>query len=710
MKRPAPWALCATLIAAAPALAAAPAESAPQAPPAAGAVEDSERPAPAEARVLDAVTVVERANQVVTNVATRLPAEALETPYTVLSVSDALIEHSAATSLADVMRYAATVGGTDNFGNAGEFFSMRGFQLSAGNNYFRDGIRYRKYGQVPLYDIERVEILRGPASVLYGALEPGGVVNIVTKKPQATPAVSARTRVGGNDYRQVVVDATGPLGDSLRYRVQGYHQEGGSFRDKVGGRAEGFSGQLEADLGPDTLLTARASVYRDRRTGDRGTVLARDAAGRVDFADIPRARFLGEDFAEHAFDDLNLSLSLRHDLNAAWQVRADLVRSEQTEDRTYIWAMPAEQIVGTDGLLQRQIGDWDAKLQGNLGRVEAAGHFELGPTAHRVLFGAEFERFTNRRTNLRYRFSAINIYNPVYLDHRPANGAQTLNSVYASRFDSRSYYVQDLVDLGPYLTLLGGLRYDHVREEHPDTGQVRQKADGVTPQIGVVFRPTRWLSPYVSYTRSFVPQDGTDREGKAFEPQKSRQYEAGVKIDLAPARTFLTIAAYRLERRNLKVTDPVDPSFSRLSGLRRSKGVEVSLDTAPLPGLNLSLNYAYAREAKFIVDNSYAGNGIPNVPRHAVGVFADYAFQGGLAASVGLTHVGRRYGTDNNSFTLPPYTLVDLGLRYALTKQVELSVNLRNAFDQTYYTGSINSTTIGVGEPRTLYAGLKLEL
>lgn len=149
-------------------------------------------------RTLGTVTVIERANAVSSNVATRLPAEAMETPFTVLSVPGDIIEETGATRLSDAMRYAATVGGTDNFGNAGEFFSSRGFQLSAGKNYFRDGLRYRKYGQVPLYDIERIEILRGPASVLYGALEPGGVVNIVTKKPEAIASQKLNVRVGGN--------------------------------------------------------------------------------------------------------------------------------------------------------------------------------------------------------------------------------------------------------------------------------------------------------------------------------------------------------------------------------------------------------------------------------------------------------------------------------------------------------------------------------
>ena len=131
----------------------------------------------------------------------RVSASAMQTPFSVTAVDNKLIENSSAGSLSDVMRYAATVGGTDNFGNAGEFFSSRGFQLAAGKNYFRDGLRYRKYGQVPLYDIERIEVLRGPASVLYGALEPGGVINIVSRQPSRTFGAAARLRLRQHRWR-----------------------------------------------------------------------------------------------------------------------------------------------------------------------------------------------------------------------------------------------------------------------------------------------------------------------------------------------------------------------------------------------------------------------------------------------------------------------------------------------------------------------------
>ncbi len=663
-------------------------------------------------RTLGTVTVIERANTVSSNVATRLPAEAMETPFTVLSVSGDIIEETGATRLSDAMRYAATVGGTDNFGNAGEFFSSRGFQLSAGKNYFRDGLRYRKYGQVPLYDIERIEILRGPASVLYGALEPGGVVNIVTKKPEAIASQKLNMRVGEQGYRQIIGDITGPLTERIRYRLQAMHENGTKFRDQTKSTSTGFSGQIDIDLTPKTLLTARASIFRDHRTGDRGTVLARDAQGNINFAEVPRSRFLGEPFAYNDFDDINASVSLRHEVNDNWQVRADLVHSHQDEDRTYIWAMPSDQIVGTNGLLRRQIGDWQARLRGKLGRLETTGKFTLGPTRHRLLIGAEFEDFDNHRENRRYAFPSINIYHPHYLTSRPRNGRQTLNSPYASHFNSRSFYVQDIVNLGEHFTLLAGLRHDHVREKDPRANdKIRQTSDGLTPQIGLVWRPVHWISPYASFTRGFVPQDGVDRSGKAFDPQKSKQYEAGVKLDLSPGRAFFSLAAFRLERFNLKMTDPEDPAFSRLSGLQRSSGVEMTLDAKPMRGLNVILNYAYMNKARIIEDNRYAGRTIANVPKHALGLFADYAFSGtlrGLSANLGVTYVDHRFITPQNNFSLPSYTLVDLGLRYAITPKIDATLNVRNLFDKTYYTGAINSTTIGVGAPRTAYAGLNM--
>ncbi len=670
----------------------------------------AETEAEAEANKLPEVTVRQTADTISSNVATRLPASAMETPFTVTSVDGDLIENTGANNLSDVMRYAAIVGGTDNFGNSGEFFSSRGFQLAAGSNYFRDGLRYRKYGQVPLYDIERVEFLRGPASVLYGALEPGGVVNIVSRQPQKTFGASAALKLGQDDYRRATVDITGPINDQVRYRLQALDLESDSFRDVVTQRAKGVTGQVDIDLTSDTLLSLRASHYSDRRTGDRGTVLATRTDGSVGFADVPRSRFLGERYAQFNFRDTNLSAGLRHRFNDQWQLRADLVHSRQDEDRTYMWFLADNSPVGTNGLLRRQVGDWDATLRGSLGRVETVGTFATGDLTHRLLVGAEFERFTNRRTNNRYDTNPINIYNPVYSPTRPANGKQTLASVFAERFDSNGLYVQNMMNWRDAITVLVGARYDSVDSKDPDTKKDRDHSKGLTPQFGVVFHPTPWISPYISYTRSFLPQDGTDRNGNRFDPQKSRQWEAGVKLDLQDQKTFVTLAAYQLEKRNLKMTDPDDPSFSRLSGLRRSKGIEAAVHSKPLPGLNLTANWAYAAEAKFIEDNKFAGNTTPNVPRHALGLFADYNFQGDWnqwGASAGLTYVGQRQGTDNNSFQLPSYTLLDLGVRYRATRNVIITASVKNITDRTFYTGSINATTIGVGTPRRAYVGLE---
>ena len=652
------------------------------------------------------------ANAVASSVATRLPAGAMETPYTITSVGQQLIERSTATRLSDVMRYAATVGGTDNFGNAGEFFSSRGFRLAAGSNYFRDGMRYRKYGQVPLYDIERIEFLRGPASVLYGALEPGGVVNIVSKKPQKDFGASARLKLGQRNWRQVQADITGPASQRLRYRVQALHERADSFRDLVSSRGSGLSGQLELDVSAATRLTLRASWYDDRRTGDRGTVLARDAAGRVGIAPLPRSRFLGERYTVYDFSDFNLFAGLEHAITPRWQLRANVAHSRQKEDRVFMWFVGANSIVGPDGLLRRRVGDWHASLRGVLGRLEVRGQFDTGAFNHRLLAGMEFERFTNRRTNFIYETHPINIYRPVYSATRPPNGKPVSRQIYADRFDSHGFYVQDMLAWGDTLTFLAGLRFDQVKSKDPDRHTARDHARGVTPQLGIVFHPAPWVSPYVSYARSFKPQSGTDRFGKRFEPQKGRQWEAGIKFDWPDAKTFLTLAAYRLERFNLKMTDPQDPAYSRLSGMNRSKGLEAALHTRPMRGLDVTLNYAFT-QARYVRDNAYSGKTLTDVPRHALGAFADWQLPGGWshwAASLGLTYVGKRQGMADNSFQLPAYTLIDAGLRRSLGRQLTLTVNVKNLFDRTWYANSINTSSIGVGAPRTFFMGLEFRL
>src|SRR5690606_14535476 len=261
--------------------------------PAAGLAQEVGHEAPNE------IIVIGEADTTAASVATRVPVGAMETPFAITQVPNEIIEETAARSLADALRYAGTVGGTDNFGNAGEFFSSRGFQLANGSNYFRDGLRYRKYGQVPLYDMERLELLRGPASILYGALEPGGVLNIVSRKPRAEARTTMRVRGGSWDYWQATVDTTGPVTEDVNYRLQGLYENAGSFRDLVESKSAGISGAVDFEVTPTTLVTARASWFNDQRTGDRGTVLSYQDDGRFtanngrkfDFADVPRSRF-----------------------------------------------------------------------------------------------------------------------------------------------------------------------------------------------------------------------------------------------------------------------------------------------------------------------------------------------------------------------------------------------------------------------------------
>ena len=666
----------------------------------------------------DAIVVIAEADRAAASVATRVPVGTMETPFTITQIPEEVITETAARSLADVLRYGGTVGGTDNFGNAGEFFSSRGFQLAAGSNYFRDGLRYRKYGQVPLYDVERIELLRGPASILYGALEPGGVLNIVSRKPQGEAATNLRLRGGSWDYWQGTLDSTGPVTEGLNYRLQGLYESADSFRTGVESESQGVSGALDFQLTPATLVTLRASWFEDERTGDRGTVMTYQDGGRFtaangrqfDFADIPRSRFLGETFGVNEFSDTNVSLSLRHDLGSGWQLRSDVVRSEQEEDRTYVWAVSTEQIVGDNGLLTREIGDWDATLKGTLGRLELAGTVQTGILTHNLVVGGEYEHFNNRRTNVRYRFAPIDIYNPVYLDERPANGVRTVNSPYGSMFKSSGLYIQNVMEIGQHFVALGGLRYDRVTDDNLLTGARRQSAEGWTPQAGLVWRPTPYISPYVSYTRSFVPQGGTDYLGNPFDPEKGEQIEGGVKLDLRFARTIVTAAVFRLDRQNLTVADPDNPGFNRLSGLQRSKGFELSVDANPVDALRVTINWNHLFDAEFVEDNVYSGNTIPNAPANAVGAFASYDLEKvlpGVSVNAGATHVGRRYGISNNSFYLPAYTLVDLGARYRVSDNLQLMAAMRNLFDETFYTGSINPTTVGVGTPRSVTLELR---
>ncbi|MFT4198558.1 MAG: TonB-dependent siderophore receptor [Pseudoxanthomonas sp.] len=661
-----------------------------------------------KATTLDTVKVTTQANTAAST-ATRLPVEALETPFTIVSLSRDVIENSAATSLTEVLRYAATVGGEEYYGNSSELFYSRGFLLDTGYNFFRDGLRYRKFSSVPLYDVDRIEVLRGPASVIYGALEPGGVINIVSKVPQSEPEQNFRVSTGSYGYQQYTTDLTGPISESVRYRVQGMYSDGGSFRDLVDKRSFGGTATFDFDLGPDTLLTTRVSYYRDKHTADQGIVRTIQSDGSVDIANISRSTYLGEPYTYIHFRELDLSASLRHRISDNWNLRLDVEHSEQEEDRVYVIAEDGNTAVPLSGDFERREGQWNSRLKGTLGRAELAGDFDWGPTRHKLLLGTEAERFKNNHTHYQWDIDSINIYNPVYTWVRPSRSYD--DAVYSSPYgqlqSSQSAYLQDLIEFGAHAVLLTGVRYDHVRDKNTLEDSIRYDRDAFTPQLGLVLRPTPDISPYISYTQSFKANEGEDANGNGFAPERGEQLEAGVKWNLPSAKTLFTLAAYQIDKKNVLIYDDAsNPDVGRVGGKQRSRGAELSVDTAFSPNLRLGLNWAYIAEAEYLKDTDYTGNRLPNVPRNALGLWSDYTLPGDLyrwKLNLGATYTGITYSTSNNYYTLPAYFLADIGVRYEINDHITLAANIKNLFDRTYYTSSYyNSTMVVPGDPRTL--------
>ncbi|MCH8504837.1 MAG: TonB-dependent siderophore receptor [Ectothiorhodospiraceae bacterium] len=643
---------------------------------------------------------------------TRLEIPQQELPFSAFSIPSEIIEETQSSSLTEVMRYGGVTGGLDNFGNAGEFFSIRGFQLDNGNNYFRDGVRFRKYGYSPLFDLDRVEVLRGPASVLYGAVAPGGIVNFVTRPPSATPYTRIRLgAISEGPSWSVTGERTGPLNaeGSVRHRTIINREEGSGFRDFTEQEATGISSRLDWDLSNRTELALRISYFEDSRTADRGTTTVEDANGNVRIAPIPRDRFLGEPFTYNDYRDFNLGYELSHRLSSGWRLRQTTHAYWLDEDRLYLWGFGGGQglnePVAEDGVMNRTLGEWDADIRNLIMRLEADGVFHTGPLDHQLLVGVEGERFSNRRTNQRFDYDPIDIFNPSYRGRRPQTDAQTCCGPVSQKTHEYALYLQNRASLGDRYHLLLGGRFDYIEEENRLSGN-REYYGAVSPQIGAVYMPVPWVSLYASYTESFQPQSGQDRRGRDFDPRRGEQIEVGTKLDLLDQRLFLTAAVFRLDWRNFLVTDPADPDFQRQSGLRQSRGAELGLSGEILPGWTAYGNYTWMERAEFRRDDNLQGNTVRNVPEHLLSLWTSYSPVAGSWSNFrlggGLTVVGDRYGNDENEFRLGSYTLVDLALGYEPQPGTRLSLNVNNVFDETYYPGALFHRTISVGEPRNV--------
>ncbi|ASC71760.1 TonB-dependent siderophore receptor [Halomicronema hongdechloris C2206] len=670
--------------------------------------------AAADEEALQILVTGERSDYVPTEASvTRLDVPLRDTPRSIQVVPRQVIEDQAANRVGDALRNVSNVVRDGGFGGTADQFIMRGFFL---RNIFRDGFRDPTFSILETSNIERIEVIKGPASVLQGNLEPGGAINVVTEQPLANPRYEAQLRAGSFGFIRPTADLSGPLTDAgdLRYRVNLAYEGSDGFRDLDQDVERVFvSPVLAWDITDDTTLTLEFSYLDSERPFDRGLV----ASGR-DVADIPVRRFLGEPDDFYELEEISAGYRLEHQFNDQWGIRnAFRFLSSDTVD---FRAEPLNLNEAT-GELTRNFRSNDDLSQTYLLQTEVNGRFNTGSLEHNVLLGFDLSRVTDGGTQSRLPAGltpSINIFNPVYNQVTPPSFAELTNVVRDNfiRTDSIGIFAQDQIELTDNLQLLLAGRVDFVeqRSENNLTGTSdSQSPTAFSPSIGLLYRPVEPLALYASFSRSFQPNFGTDIDGNFLDPERGTQYEVGLRAELLQGNLIANLAVFHINRSGLATFDAATGAFVPTAE-QRSRGVELDISGEILPGWNVIASVGYI-DAEFTEEffGLEPGSRVDNVPEHTASLWTTYEIQSGdlqgLGFGAGVFHVGERAGDFGDTFDLPGYWRTDAAVFYNRDNW-RAAINVQNLFDVRYFTANnFGRVAIEPGAPLTIIGTLSVE-
>ncbi len=648
--------------------------------------------------------------------ATRTDTPLRDIPQSIEVVPQEVLRDQNVTRLEDALRNVSGV--TQAFSLPGTIstFTIRGFRVEegSGSNFLRDGLPDPAAGGVvELPNIDRIEVLKGPASVLYGFGNPGGTINLVTKQPLRDPFYEVEATVGNYDFYRGVVDLSGPLNDSktVLYRLNTSYRNSGSFIDFFDSKYLSFSPVISLNFGERTNLFLEGEYIKTDASFYSGVPLIGSVRSNPN-GKIRRNRNFGEPSDRIEQTVSRIGYRLEHTFSENWSLR----NAFRATFRDYSDNFTFPTGLNTDNrTLNRLYREYELDYENYSLTTYLTGKFSTGSINHQVVFGVDLNRF-DIRTPKFIAFSAqpIDIFAPIY---RQPLGNITNSFQNIQVTDSLGIYIQDQITLAENFKLLLGGRFDTFSQRYEfltDGSESSQSESAFSPRLGIVYQPISAISLYASYARSFTPANGTGflNTNLQFKPQRGTQYEVGVKADLSD-RLAATLAFYELTRTNILIDDPINEGFFIQTGEQRSRGIELSIGGEILPGWNIIAGYAYT-DAQITEDEDaeLVGNQLNNTPENAFNLWTTYEIQTGelqgLGFGLGLFFVGDRPGNLANTFEIPSYVRTDAAIFYNRDR-FRAALNFRNLFDISYFDFALNPTRLHYGQPFTVQGTISWE-
>jgi len=661
-----------------------------------------------------------------------------ELPQSVQILDGKVLEQLNITRLDAALDLASGVAKQNNFGGLWDSFAIRGF---AGDENFPSGFLVNGFnggrgygGPRDASNIDHIEVLKGPNAAVFGRGEPGGTVNIITKKATLRDSFGSFTVSGGsfNTYR-VEGDYNLKVSDTLAVRVNGATQDADSFRKTIHSRKTVLSPSVFWKITDKTSFTYEMEYVDQAVPFERGTVAINGVLGLVD-----RTTFLGEPGdGPITVKVLGHQAQLQQDLGNDWVFilgggyRSTKFRGYASDPELNL----GRQILDNDGInLARQRRYRNYSTENSSLRGEISGKIHTGPITHHIILGADADRFMVDQSQLRFRppsytpgapivycgpgvtscNNAINVFNPVY-GQLPVPTTPVPGTNQREVQTAWGVYFQDQMDITDRLKIRFGGRYDHFKQDVTD--RLRNNARTLvtktkfSPSAGALFKVTETLSIYGGYGSGFRPNTGVDALGRTFAPETSKSYEAGIRYVSPGNGITASLAAYKMTKDNVLTADNTSGT-SFVGGKAESKGIEADL-TANLPGdVHIIAAYAYT-DAKWATNftdpngvSIKVGDPLINIPKHSANVLVTKGFDLGSSGKVtvggGVNYVSRRLGETGTQFYLPSYTLTRALISYEPTKNVTIGVDVTNLFDVTWYPASYAAYWVAPGTPRTI--------
>lgn len=653
-------------------------------------------------------------------------------PQNVQSLTTETLDLAGITQMSAALDLVSGVSHLNNFGGLWDSYAIRGFSGDAAglpSGFLVNGFNGARGfgGPRDTSSVERIDVLKGPTSALFGRGEPGGTVNIVTKKPEFQSKGYVLLQGGSWNSFRGEADYTAPVSNDLAFRVNAAYDDAGSYRDTVRTKKYFVTPSALWKINDRTSISYEMEFSTQEIPFDRGLPIFKN-----DFDRLPVSRFLGEPGdGPVKINVWGNQLQFQHDFSDKWSllVGASYRKTRLRGIGQYPELVASRQPFFTDGtILSRQRRFEDSRSESLIARAELTGRFDVGGLSNTLVVGVDYDYMDLNRLQTRFRppvyvpgmtleqINGINVLNPVY-------GAYPLPDPFGSIvFDqdevakSWGAYFYDQIDLTEWLKVRVGGRYDEFRQTIHDRatqGTSGQNVSAFSPQAGLVIQPTDTLSFYSSFGRGFRPNTGQDFFGNAFAPEKSESFEVGAKYILPGNRLTASLALFTMTKTNILTADP-NPERSGYViavGSAKSRGVEVDLN-AKLPyDFNVLIAYSYvdAFSTSTVLDADFGnailpGDPLINIAKHSGNAMLtkDFEIGDGKSAMIGggVQYIGKRLGETATDFFLPAVTLVRLMASVDVTESLRISGNVDNLLDKRWFANSYSALWTYPGAPR----------